>query len=281
MGQIIHTQKVGRSPGLAQFPANWSALVTTLDLRSPPDMVPGLPDNSVFRLSKWTKAITRASFLSEKVIAQLIILILFGPTYLFRLTLKSTFLLYWPLLFVASAPSALKTDDGSLIWDDARGRRLIDWIAAALALGALVAIGSTIYDPSFFAAFIAWADPRDLPSHVLLQAFSFKIWELDLWEWFALLASAITLTVFVWANAINIRHRGSDRQPGWATLKTIYALNRAKALFVAATILTSLFAMVWFVHDSCTMPDLITGWLTPTLGAPQSCISAATIPSSG
>jgi len=258
--------------GLPRFAANWSNLVTATDFRTEPELVPDLPKDSSFRIRATVKGF-RSDGAADRIFTILAVFILFAPAWLFRLTLKSTFLLYWPLLFVATAPSAYKSDDGHLIWDDAWGRRVIDWIAVLLATGALIAISSTIYDPSFFASFVAWADPRDLPAHVLLQAISFKVWELDLWEWFALMASTITVILFLWSNAINIRHRGRDRQPGWAVLKTVYALGRVQKLLVAATILTSLFAMLWFVHDTCTLPDGLTDLLATFLGPPQACVT--------
>ena len=84
--------------------------------------------------------------------------------------------------------------------------------------------------------------------------------------------SAITVILFLWSNAINIRHRVRNRQPGWAVLKTVYALGRVQKLLVAATILTSLFAMLWFVHDTCTLPKWLSGLLTRVLGPPGACV---------
>ena len=260
-------------PGLARFAANWSRLVTTVDIASEPELVPGMPEDSTFRFTSMV-GLFRGSNPAEKTLVALAAVILFAPTWLFRLTLKSTFLVYWPLLFVATAPAAYKTADGTLRWDDARGRRVVDWIALVLAAGALAGILSTIYDPSFFAQFVAWADPRDLPSHVLLRIVSFRVWELDVWEWCALLTSAITVILFLWINAINVRHRGRDRTPGWAVLTAVYALGRVQKLLVAATILTSVVAMVWFVHDTCTLPDGLTQALTQVLGPPEACVQA-------
>jgi len=150
---------------------------------------------------------------------------------------------------------------------------MTDWAAVFIALCAIIVIVPPIYDPSYLATFTPWAEARNLPHHALLQIFSFNIWELDLWESFALLASGITIILFVWANAINmkIRHNSTDRQPNWITLKTFYFLKRAQTLFVAVTIATSVLALFWFIHDTCNLSDFSTIWATNLFGPPQSC----------
>ena len=80
-------------------------------------------------------------------------LILFGPTWLFRFTLKSTFLLYWPMLFVASAPKKRKTEDGDLEWDDTFGRTLKDYVVVLVALVVIAMTLWSIYQPGFHAAY--------------------------------------------------------------------------------------------------------------------------------
>ena len=201
------------------------------------------------------------------------VIFLFGPVFLFRFTLKSTFLLYWPLLFIASAPSAYRTADGSLVWDDARGRRLLDWISAIIAVFALIGIFWSVYDHGVYARLIEWVDARDLPAHAMMRLIAFDVWRLGPLEWSALATSVITLIVFLWSDAINKRQDRRGRQPGWATLKVIYALGRLQVLLVAVTILTILFTMTWYVHDTCTLPDMIAGWLTHAFGPPQACIN--------
>ena len=265
--------------GLAKFPTNWSTLVLTLDLRSPPELVPGLPNNSLFKIDNWKM---RFPVKEAKIVYALLAIalpILYGPSYLFRITLKSTFFIYWPLLFVATVPRIYKDKDGSLIWDNARGRFMTDWAAVVIALCAIIVIVSPIYDPSNLATFTRWAEAKDLPHHALLQIVSFNIWELDLWEWFALLASGITVILFVWANVINtkIRHSSTDRQPKWITLKTIYFLKRAQMLFVAVTIATSVLALLWFIHDSCNLSEFASSWTTKLFGPPQSCSAIETL----
>lgn len=272
---IATSRHLGR--GITQFPINWSVLVTSIDVRTEPEIVPSLPENFKLRFGNLLSEFKKNDDFFSRIITAPLILILFLPTWLFRLTLKSTFPIYWPLLFVSSAPKTRKNEDGSLSWDDGFGRSVKDWLAVIIATIALIAIGSTIYDPSLFSSFVAWADPRGLPAHALLRGISFKLWELDIWEWCALIASAITVGTFIWANAINHRQTRKGRSPSWAVRKIFYALRRLQTLCVLATILTSVFAWLWFVHDTCTLPDAITQSLSHLLGPPEACIASTTL----
>lgn len=257
--------------GILNFSSNWTSLVTSIDLFTEVELVPGLPDRSTFRIATTIETITRGLF-HVKFAGAVILIICFLPTWIFRFTLKSTFLIYWPLLFIASSPRSRKSKTGALIWDDTFGKTALAWIAVLVAVATLIAIGSTIYDPSFVASFVGWADPRGLPSHILLQAFGFRVWELDVWEWLALTASIITVAIFIWANAINLRHAHNGYVPGWAVLKAFYALNRIKTVCVIATVLAAFFAVTWFVHDTCTLPDWISQVLAYVFGMPSACI---------
>jgi len=260
-----------------QFPTNWSTLVLTLDFQSPPDLVPKLPDETLFRVSKLIKALKPKKGLAESISYLIAILILFGPTYIFRLTLKSTFLLYWPLLFIASAPKTRKSPDGSLQWDDTHGRTLKDKVFFAVALAVIAATLWSIYQPGFYASYAPWGASKGLPTPRWLDFLGFNLSALKLWEWSALIACIITATLFVWSNTLYVTHKGGKRgQPGWLKLKAIYALRRANTLISLTTCALAFIGAVWFGHDTCRITETPSPWLTALLGKPQNCVTAVT-----
>ena len=62
--------------------------------------------------------------------------------------------------------------------------------------------------------------------------------------------------------------------PGYWTCKAVYALRRLNALVAWVTIAATLVAVLWFVHDICSLPGWISGPLGLIFGAPQGCAIA-------
>ena len=61
-------------------------------------------------------------------------------------------------------------------------------------------------------------------------------------------------------------------QPGWGRLKVFYALHKVQKLLVFATVLITIYGMVWFVHDTCTLPIAVARVLGFVFGLPLACV---------
>lgn len=261
--------------GLPRLAKNWVTLITKTDFRTEPELVPGTDYNS-FRYRHLLKEFWETKEFAYKLVLILTGIVLFLPSYFYRLVLKSTFVFYWPLLFISTAPSVRKTVSGGLKWDQSQGRGPDSWIYLAVASGTAFSIGYGVYDPTFYSQFAAFAESRGFQPHSWTMMFGLQLQLLDIWGWSALVTCGLTVCTTLWAFRINARLDYNDEQPVWVTLKLFYALTRLKLLLVTTTVMATLYIVVWFVHDSCTLPHWLEILLGIVFGEPHGCIKEAT-----
>src|ERR1700730_9300946 len=92
--------------GLTTLPVNWSRTLFWTDLATTPELVPGYVGHLELDFQYLYREVQSIpQWGAEKFIGVFIICLFFLPVYLYRLSIKSTFWLYWPLAYIANDAS--------------------------------------------------------------------------------------------------------------------------------------------------------------------------------
>jgi hypothetical protein len=84
---------------LKAFPENWWRTLFVIDIFQAPELVPGYRREDFFNLSNFLQRFNESNGLVEKYFSVLGFIILYVPAYVYRVTIKSTFWLYMPLVY--------------------------------------------------------------------------------------------------------------------------------------------------------------------------------------
>jgi hypothetical protein len=85
--------------GLKALPENWWRTLFVVDVFQAPELVPGYRREDFFNLSNFLQRFNETDRLVEKYFSVLGFIVLYLPAYLYRMTIKSTFWLYMPLVY--------------------------------------------------------------------------------------------------------------------------------------------------------------------------------------
>lgn len=124
--------------GWLALPDNWRRLVFAQDLRRPPELLPEQQTRaslSAFNLrSSLSELISPDNVLRLTTLMMMLLLI---SSWFYRLSLKSTFWFYWPLVFAQRRLQNLDASDKTLVAE--HNDTLLGWPLASLALALVVA----------------------------------------------------------------------------------------------------------------------------------------------
>jgi hypothetical protein len=89
--------------GLIALPINWRRTLFSTDLATPPELIPGYIGSSHFNFRFTYESLrSRESWDDRDIFNLICAFFYFLPAYFYRLTIKSTFWLYWPFAYVAT-----------------------------------------------------------------------------------------------------------------------------------------------------------------------------------
>ncbi len=247
---------------------NWSHLILRTDWRTEPMLVPGLSPTSVLRIGVLSHRF-KIGGVSEKAFIIIYVPILFLPTYLFRLTLKSTFWAYWPLLWIATSAESWKDETGALQWDHTRGRRFEDWIAFFISAAAIAFLSIRLFSITNYQAALMAAEARGLPTYWPLYLAGIDWTRLTFWDSFPAIGAIFALIVFIQSRRLHDHSSlAGVTSPSQPQLKLLYTLNRIKNLAAYATMALGIVTLIWTQHDRCLLWPKASGYLTPVIGPP-------------
>jgi hypothetical protein len=232
--------------GLAALPTNWSRTLFSIDFAYYPELIPGYKGLSNFNfevLYSRVRSEFRASQGDLRRTDAHLLLFYFIPAYLYRLSIKSTFWVYWPLAYIANA--AVKTRPAVLF--DRLSATPFAWLSVLLS--ATTFIGFII--ANFFAHFSKlWPSLQIAPQ---IAAIEFLL-QLDFksqkpWLWFSLTSATIAFCLFLWAGQMRPELKHGDIDHATRTKIHDHALwmNRLARLGRVCTILLSLSLLVYFL----------------------------------
>lgn len=258
--------------GLLQIPNNWKTLSGKTDLKTAPELLPNLPRTSIFHSGHATKSLIddfKQRVYLKIAFRPIIILILFAPALLYRLYLKSTAWIYFPLVWLAYVPKVDKQPDGTLVWRSVRGTR--KWEAFGFVFGAISLMLFLVYISNiaaFLAALIWPAENTDIPTFILfLQHLDTKAivsWQ-GAWKGFLALGSLLTLVLYIWADHIT---KDKGKTPSQRTLRSVLVLANLKAMITLAWVLFTLGTVAYQLHSYGYMPAPLQSSFTWMWGEP-------------
>ncbi|MFN3077153.1 MAG: hypothetical protein ABT940_09790 [Alphaproteobacteria bacterium] len=183
--------------GFLALPGNWHHALVVIDFMHPPELVPGLESQvpgfesqaAVLSLRFHVNRVRGKEKTLSKFLSAIAIPIFFAPALFYRLSLKSTFWLYYPLIYLTSGgkPPAEWT------WEDVDklyGGRL-EWLRRGL--GFMVLTSTVVSSFQLLEALRLTREYHSAP--MLMYLFAFDLRHLAPWHWFALTAAAITFIV--------------------------------------------------------------------------------------
>jgi hypothetical protein len=206
---------------LGAIPANWLRIALATDYKHPPELLPsadtdpGAPASvQAFRYEELRRSIISGP--GGNVIQKLSLFALYAPAFLYRLALKSTSLVYFPLIWVSEVPLTVK---GILTSPLERVRR---WYAAAV-----IFIMLTAFVIRFDAPNILPTAQDEAVFMYVLSAGEFGFWHLT-----RALAIAVTIALYFYARKLrtdSVKHPERQRS-------IIKRANRARAVFALCTL---------------------------------------------
>ena len=247
--------------GIPRFAENWTNLAFRTDLFTPPELIPGLPSEHTFNFKSLFNNKNRKS-----VIFWIVAAILFTPSVVYRLYLKSTAWLYLPVLWLIHVPPIHREEKGGpLVLLRDQKRSYLEMLSTFSSFAALGYFIWRLYDPSSFLQAAAAADAQGLPVTPLHILSGLDISGLEAWYWLPLLAALCAVVVFFWSNALNTRfHNRTDYTPHQLALWSIVKLNSAKNYLTIAWMIIGFYSLIISTH--CKLPsglsDLINQYLT-------------------
>jgi hypothetical protein len=241
--------------GLRAFPANWYQTLFSIDFFYPPELVPGYKGHVFFNFDSLYEDIRSIPGWNEdKLFKSTVLCLLFVPAYLYRLSIKSTFWLYWPLAYVANGAA-----------DETRPAVLFDRLAAT-SLGMLSALVAAVSLGAFVVMNVHITEL--LPSlRVAVQVAAIEfVFQLDFasqkpWVWFGVLSSGITLVLFLWAGYLRpeLKHGPVDDKTmaaiSWqaAWMKQLARISRVCSILLILSLL--IYYVLWRSPLQCILQE--------------------------
>jgi hypothetical protein len=197
--------------GWKALPTNWSRTVASTDFAHPPELVPGYVGHFLLNVKTLYKRIRlNQKWDDDKLLSIVGLVVYFAPSYLYRISIKSTFWVYWPLVYIA--------DDAK---NETRPAVLFEKLSAThLATTRLRLAFGTILASFVMSVYLHFADLwpafREGIQTVVIDAIGWFV-VVDFptkkpWVWFSLCSAAITVVLFYWADYLGpeLRHDGAN-----------------------------------------------------------------------
>jgi hypothetical protein len=205
---------------LLSIPANWHRIALVTDFRHPPEFLPGIETTDevpagaqCVRYQELRRQILSGA--GGPFFKKLSLLVIHGPTVLYRLFLKSTSLIYFPLIWVSDVPMTAK---GILTFPLERVRR---WYGAVVLL--------IMLSPLFisFPVLDTLATPRDRA----IFTYVMPVHKADWWHITRVVAIGVTIGLYFYAKKLA---ENSGEQPE----KERLLIRRANRLRAACGVFT-------------------------------------------
>jgi hypothetical protein len=204
--------------GLSSMPMNWWRTLFVYDMFVTPEIIPGYNRRDLYNVQYYFERIRLVEAGWRKFLYAICALLFFMPAYLYRLSIKSTFLLYYGLMFVVSGAQFAKRDieisdlrdDPSFLVRVLRGdpRRRMRWIMIWGAVGFLaISNAFIILERSVELPFKL---PFPIEYLVLIDYSSIKPWQV-----IGLLVAILTVVISYETKDLSIYLEGNGKTRPW------------------------------------------------------------------
>ncbi len=221
--------------GLISMPQNWWKNNLIIDISITPELMPGIgKENRKFTLMGMIESLREEKWLTKLLLPSVIIPFWFLPAFLYRLNIKATSWLYWPLAFLLQAPGNKGQQEAERdlcwYWTNPVQRGLI-----IMGLSWFIILATTFIDTSRVLTYTGQDAVPGWMQYLLILDWS----ALAPWD-FANLAIAISGAALLWlagGAVANYKHKIDYHQKNPWALKLTNFFRKARILAVIATLL--------------------------------------------
>lgn len=250
--------------GYKRISRNWFTYCFVVDLKKTPEIMLGIEEkksiSKLYKLSTIYEVLKIKNNFIGKIVFLSIYLFLYPLAISYRLSLKSTFWFYIPLLFIIKSPTLDTSKDIGKFLSELY-QTIWAWIRFILALITLGAFFITYYEyyPINNIEF-------PLASIVTLLYLDFS--SIEVWKIFQVLVAILTILLFIYSNAIRTPRVSNNISLEYDFhVKTIFYLNSLRnwlsvLYLLSAFIFLATFFKVW---EYSYVPNFFNGFLTTLL----------------
>lgn len=264
--------------GIRMMPVNWANLVLRTDVLTPPEILPDLKDFHPlnFHNLRGAKGSIPGFGRLGRTSVLVMLAVLFIPSVLYRFLLKSSFWMYFPLLWLASSPSEFRLKNGSLVWDEARGRSLFDWFSLSAAILSISIVVAKTWNSNRGVYSESWLYNRNLPNYFPAQILGLDPNKIGGWDLLPFFAAALSIVVLLWANSLNTRIKYRRAYlPSQIEIRILYVLVKLRNAITILIIGLGLASVLYFLYYHCRLPEVLQSIIGVALGPMQSCLAAS------
>jgi hypothetical protein len=233
-------------PGWQAFPRNWRRTLFSTDFLFPPELIPGYSGQSRFNFTFLYKRLrSKPRWDEPDVFSLFLAIIYFAPAYAYRLSIKSTFWIYWPLAYI-SADLPRKNIRPAVFLDKLSATPLA-WLSACLAASTLLGFVVT----NFLTHVVTLWPALQIAFQIVAIEFILQLdWESQKpWVWFSLTSAAIALILFMWAAQMRpeFKHGDVDEDSALRIETNVGRMVRLARIGRVCTILLTLSLALYFL----------------------------------
>ncbi len=183
--------------GLAALPSNYYRTLFVVDVAQPPEIIPGYANSDIFNTRYFLNKAWGRESIPKKIVSLVGFFALFFPAYLYRISVKSTFWIYIPIVYIARTPNYSQNPAffSALLWGDVREwmRRIVFFITVSgfTLSNVFPVIFSTTSVPKFVIA----------PFEYL---FLIRIENIHPWQWLTIIEAALTFVIFLFLSEFSL-----------------------------------------------------------------------------
>ena len=247
--------------GLRSLPDNWRRTLLVIDVKHPPELVPGLGSSVKIADFQGLLDDMRSGEIWERIFSAIMLFIFFLPAMLYRWSMKSTCWFYWPLVYLLSEQKWLEEHGPKNLLSDLhdglseRLRRLV----ASFVFVFMVA--TTFYDPLKCTIQDSYSNA---PALFYLMAFDLSL--LAPWQLCSVVSAFCTLVILLYGDVayrawILRQKEDSLADPFPNHIQRLLWLTRFRSISTVILLLLAL-GYAWLVLYDIS-PQILPYWLSP------------------
>jgi len=192
---------VNLKDGYSNISINWFYNVFVQDIMKTPEIMTGIEHedeiDDIYKISKIYHLLFQPDNFFRKILLITLLFSFYPFAIFYRLSIKSTFWFYAPLLLVVKAPNLnnsaqvgkFLSEQYQTIWARIRG---------ILALGTITAFILTYFQ------YYAFSEVNEIPFFTVISMLYLDFSSIEVWRIFQLIVAILTLGLFLYANAVRV-----------------------------------------------------------------------------
>lgn len=261
--------------GVLSLPANWRRVLFLTDTATGPELVAtpgdGPPEHSLAAMvSSNSAGDTTGEKISDVILRTSFALIII-PSFLYRLSIKSTFWVYLPLIYLLRRPhwgwDAVRRGQ----WVRATARKVLEWVQFLFAVVSLGVAACALADKALLAQLLGQVWAGDQPFSPFAVLFVLDFGALQPWHYLSLPIAALGPVLFFWLDGVaRDLDAGVDVPMHGGRMALLIGLYNLRALMSLLWMGMGLWYALDSLHATCEAP--YTTWLLdPLMGGPADC----------